>query len=182
MGRHHNQVGFFRRAVCKIALTGSPLTNTHRMTRPCELGAERSIRILSSFAFLSLAKRRSEQIPPGELGAIQRARRRHGSALSRHGAYNLRMEMVGQSRCLMNHGQRGIREINRQKNLLNIQHRGRSASFCPESFQVLRPIRQPDCLFALDLFPDFFNHIGIGQGGDVSSVHVVGDALREHGA
>jgi hypothetical protein len=46
-------------------------------------------------------------------------------ALRRHDVQHkdLRTEMVGQYRSLMNQRQRGIWEINRKKNLLNIQHR-----------------------------------------------------------
>jgi len=37
--------------------------------------------------------------------------------------HDLRTEMLGQRHSLMNHTQRGIWEINRKKNLLDIQHR-----------------------------------------------------------
>ena len=76
-----------------------------------------------------------EHIPTSELGAV--LRHTGGVAQRRHDVqhHDLRMEMAGQCRSLMNHTQRRIREINRKKNLLNIQHRAPAEeSKCPFIF------------------------------------------------
>ena len=70
-----------------------------------------------------------EHIPTSKFGAA--LRHTGGVAQRRRDVqhHDLSVEMVGQCRSLMNHAQRRIREINRKKNFLDIQHRARRFGF-----------------------------------------------------
>ncbi len=118
MGRHHDQVGFFRlrrvqNCLGRIALGQHASDGQARKLRP-----ERLVQV-----FLGLSCDFRKHVPTSKLGTA--LRHTCGMALRCHDVqhHNIRMEMVGQCSSLMNHPQRGIREINRQKNLLNVRHR-----------------------------------------------------------
>ena len=72
--------------------------------------------------FLSFFHDFRQQIPTGVFGVFLRHTRdmtRRGHHVQHH---NFKLEMPGQRGSLMNHAQRGIRVINRQKNLLDVRH------------------------------------------------------------
>ena len=118
MGRHHDQVGFFHLSRLHNCLGRVAFDQHGPDGKALKLLPERLVQV-----FLRPSNHLSEQIPSSELGAV--LGHTGGMASRCHDVqhHDLRMEMAGQCRCLMNHTQRGVREINRQKNLLNTQHR-----------------------------------------------------------
>ena len=105
MGRHHNQLGFFRPSRLQNYLDRVAFDQYASDRKTFKLWPERLVKVFLSFAFLglsflslaflSLFKDRSEQIPASELGAVPG--HAGGMALRCHDVkhHDLRMEMVG---------------------------------------------------------------------------------------